>query len=253
AHTYYDANGSQFLDAGDVLVNTRVLQQSDLGVAQAIAHQRGQEDFLVLLDAAGLCQDASQALNCPAAIILPVTLQSLNLQRSGNNVSLRWTTLTEMNNRGFYVQRLQGSGNWTNVTFIPSRATDGNSTGPLSYTFSDLNNFRGITQYRLRQVDIDGRSRYSDIRSTRGDGALSGLLLYPNPSRGVTHIQFADAVGLRDVQVTDMNGRVVKEWRSTGSQSLLVADLAPGVYAVRVIDQRDGWQETGRLLVSDSR
>ncbi|RYZ82341.1 MAG: T9SS type A sorting domain-containing protein, partial [Proteobacteria bacterium] len=118
------------------------------------------------------------------------------------------------------------------------------------YSFSDMNTFRGISQYRLQQVDLDGRYRYSDIRTTRTEEATSRMLLYPNPARGVANLQFADAQTARDVMVTDMNGRVVKQWRNVSTQVLQLNDLTPGVYTVRVIDQRSGSQDTERLVVS---
>ncbi|GAB4091397.1 T9SS type A sorting domain-containing protein [Flaviaesturariibacter terrae] len=247
---YFDANGSQFLDDGDVLINTRYLQQANLNSPQTVAHTRGQEDFLIMIDGAGFCQDLISALNCPAAIILPVTLQSFSLQRSGATVSLRWSTLTEMNNRGFFIQRQLGNGSWANVAFVQTKAAGGNSTNVLSYSFSDLNNFRGISQYRLQQVDIDGRIRYSDVRSTRGDGSIAQLLVFPNPARSAATIQFATADRVRDVQVSDMAGRTVKQWIGSSSQSLQLSNLAPGVYTVRVTDAADGTQQTARLVVS---
>jgi hypothetical protein len=245
---YYDANGSQFLDAGDVPIGSYT-ETSVNAPARNVHHERGQEDFLIVLDAAGGCYDVTVPLNCPAAIILPVTLQSFNLSRSGNNISLRWTTLTEINNRGFYVQRLLGNGRWENMSFIPSQATGGNSTTALNYSFTDLNTFRGITQYRLQQVDVDGRAKYSDIRSTRGEAATTSISLYPNPSRGSANLQFAEANAVHDVVVTDMNGRVVKQWREVTTQNLVLSDLTPGIYTVRVLNQRTGDQSSERLVV----
>ncbi|RYY83008.1 MAG: T9SS type A sorting domain-containing protein, partial [Chitinophagaceae bacterium] len=249
---YHDANGSQFLDAGDVQI-AQYTETSASAPARQVPHARGQEDFVLVFDGQGGCYDLSIPLNCPAAIVLPVTLQSFNLQRNGSSIALRWSTLTEVNNRGFYVQRMQGNGRWENVTFVASQATGGNSTNVISYSFNDMNSYRGISQYRLYQVDIDGRGRYSDIRSTRGEGTISKLLVFPNPSMGVANLQFANADGARDVQVADMSGRVVKQWRNTGSQSLQVSGLTPGIYTVRVVELRDGSQQTERLVVSGNR
>ncbi|RYZ23035.1 MAG: T9SS type A sorting domain-containing protein, partial [Chitinophagaceae bacterium] len=123
------------------------------------------------------------------------------------------------------------------------------STGVLRYSHSDLNLTSGVTLYRLQQVDIDGRTKYSDSRSVRGPGQGSRVLLYPNPSSGTANLQFASADGLRDVLVTDMSGRVLHQWRGVNTQNLQLANLAPGVYSVKIIDQRDGSQENERLVV----
>ncbi|RYZ20205.1 MAG: hypothetical protein EOO16_17465, partial [Chitinophagaceae bacterium] len=135
-YVYYDANGSQFIDAGDVLLGT--YRESNANApARMIRHDRGQEDFIFIFDAKGSCNDLVIPLNCPAAIVLPVTLQSFTASRTGNQVSLNWTTATEINNRGFNVQRKQGNGDWQTIAFIPSAAAGGNSTGVLRYSHSD--------------------------------------------------------------------------------------------------------------------
>jgi hypothetical protein len=247
---YYDANGSQMLDAGDVLI-ARFTEHNANGSARLVSHPTGQEDFIFVFDAKGTCNDIVEPLNCPAAIILPVTLQSFSAVRSGSNVLLNWTTATEINNRGFYVQRLQGSGEWQDLTFVPSAANGGNSSSVLQYSHSDLNMFSGVTQYRLKQVDIDGHFKYSEVRSVRSDNQGSrGMLIYPNPSHGTVNLQFANVNGQRDVMITDMAGRIVRQWRSVSAQNLQLSGLTPGVYSVKVIDQRDGSQETERLVVS---
>jgi hypothetical protein len=111
--------------------------------------------------------------------------------------------------------------------------------------------FNGVTQYRLKQVDIDGHFKYSEVRSVRSDNQGSrGMLIYPNPSHGTANLQFANVNGQRDVMITDMAGRIVRQWRSVSAQNLQLSGLTPGVYSVKVIDQRDGSQETERLVVS---
>jgi uncharacterized protein (DUF2141 family) len=47
-----------------------------------------------------------------------------------------------------------------------------------------------------------------------------------------------------------MSGRTVKQWRGVTDDNLKVTNLTPGVYAIRVIDQRSGAQTNDRLVVS---
>src|SRR4029079_10084611 len=99
------------------------------------------------------------------------------------NVTLKWETAQEINNSGFAILR-NISGSWEVVDFIPTQAPGGNSSSPITYTFNDLNSYIGISQYRIRQVDIDGKARYTDIRSVRGYGQKGKTIVYPNPSKG---------------------------------------------------------------------
>jgi hypothetical protein len=95
------------------------------------------------------------------AATLPIKLRSFDANRNKSNVDLKWVTEIEDNNKGFYVERMLSNGGWEQITFVASQATNGNSSSPLTYVLSDFNNTKGISQYRLRQVDIDGKQAYS--------------------------------------------------------------------------------------------
>src|SRR6185436_4285155 len=145
---------------------------------------------------------------------LPVKLQSFTAVRDRSNVYLKWTTSIEENSRGFMVQRLIGNGMWQNVLFVPSQAVNGNSAIPLNYELTDINGTKGVTQYRLKQVDFDGTVAYSFIRSVRGEAQKGKTIIYPNPSSdGKVNIIFEDVNAIRDVSVTDMSGRMIKQMK----------------------------------------
>lgn len=247
---YYDANGSQFLDSGDVFIGSQV-DQSVNDPAKTFTHPSGQEDFIFVFDAQGGCYDTMMPLNCPAAIILPVTWKNFGaVRQDANSVSLNWTTATEIDNRGFNIQRSLGNETWETVAFVPTKAQRGNSTEELGYSFTDRNSFSGISQYRLQQIDNDGKFKYSEVRTVRGVASTGGVLIYPNPSAGVATISFKDISTAHDIFITDMSGRTVKQWRGVTDDNIKVSNLTPGVYAIRIIDQRSGAQTNDRLVVS---
>jgi hypothetical protein len=248
---YWDANGSQFLDSGDVFISSQTDNELN-DPAKTFAHLMSQEDFIFVFDASGRCYDTMMPLNCPANIILPVTWKSFQASREGENVILKWTTATEMNNRGFNIERLQGNGNWQSLAFIASKANGGNSTGDLSYSYIDPNPFTGISQYRIQQLDMDGSYKYSDVRMVRGlyRTGSNNVLIYPNPANGSATIVFGQLNTSYEVFITDMSGRTVKQYRDMVSDNLKVDNLTPGIYVIRVIDQRSGWQTNERLVVS---
>jgi hypothetical protein len=245
---YYDANGSQFLDSGDVYIGSQV-DQSVNDPAKTFTHPAGEEDFIFVFDAAGGCYDTMMPLNCPAAIILPVTWKSFTATRDGDQVVLKWITATEITNRGFNIQRMKDN-RWENLAFIPTKAPGGNSNSELNYTYSDINSFKGIIEYRLQQVDQDGNYKYSETRIIRGKETSGGVLVYPNPSNGAATISFQEIGTSHDVFISDMNGRTVQQWRGITDDKLKVNNLIPGVYAIRIIDQRSGTQTNERLVVS---
>lgn len=182
---------------------------------------------------------------------LPVNFASFNATRNKNNVLLKWETASEQNNRGFDVQRFIGSGNWVSVAFVSSRGVNGSSAAPLNYEFTDINTTKGISQYRILQVDMDGKSSYSMIRSIRGEGQTGKTILYPNPSNnGKVNIVFEDGNVTRDVTLIDMNGRTVKQWKGTSNNNIQMENLNAGFYTVLINNRETGEQTNEKIIVN---
>ncbi len=185
--------------------------------------------------------------------VLPVKMTYFNAARSGGNVNLTWQTSIEANNSGFEIQRfLGGAGGWQNIGFVSTQAVNGSSNSALNYQFTDFNNTtKGITQYRLRQVDKDSRSSYSLIRSVRGDGQKGKTIVYPNPSSdGKVNIIFDEANGIRDISVSDMSGRVIKQMRGVTNNNITIDNLSAGFYTVRVVNNETGEQTVEKFVVN---
>jgi len=133
------------------------------------------------------------------------------------------------------VQRNSGNNTWESAGFIGTQAVSGNSNSLIAYIFNDINSNRGITQYSIKQVDIDGRSKLSEIRAVRGDAQKEKIIVYPNPSAdGRVSILFEDKEGIRDVILADMNGRIIRQWNAITGNSLQIENLHTGMYALRV-------------------
>jgi hypothetical protein len=163
---------------------------------------------------------------------------------------MRWETASEQNNSGFAVERNTG-GNWEQIGWVPTQAAGGNSDALLTYTFNDINNIKGITQYRIRQVDIDAKSTYSMVRSVRGEGQLGKTIVYPNPSNdGKVNVVFEDASVTRDVSVMDMSGRVVRQMKGIINNNVTIDNLQPGMYTLRITAIETGEQAVEKVVVN---
>jgi hypothetical protein len=167
---------------------------------------------------------------------LPVSMKAFTATRSKQTVGIKFETLSESNNKGFYVQR-NTNGTWENIAFIFSKAPNGNSGTPISYEYNDMNPIKGVSQYRLQQVDLDLRFRYSEIRMVRGEEQPAKHLLFPNPSSdGKVNIVFDVKSATRNILVSDMSGRVVKSFRNITAANLSIDNLENGVYSIQIID-----------------
>jgi hypothetical protein len=183
------------------------------------------------------------------AQILPVSFKSFTASRANAANTLKWTTSTEVNNKGFYIQRFY-NGQWTNVMFVATKAENGNSSSDLNYSVNDVFNFKGVVQYRIQQVDIDGRSKYSDVRSLSSVSQAGNALVYPNPaaSNGNVSIILADATSSYDIHIIDNAGRIVKQFTAVrGNQQ--VSGLPRGQYMARVMDKVSGESTVDKFIV----
>lgn len=176
--------------------------------------------------------DAGLSAGCSA---LPVTLTSFRASRQGNAALLQWATSTEINNKGFEVQRSTDGVTWSAIGFVNSKAAGGNSTAALSYSFTDNVLANGINYYRLKQEDEDGKAAYSQTASvTFGDVRPT---LYPNPAHGTVTIGGLQAGS--KVAIYDVSGRLVKNFTATSaSQQVDISNLAAGVYFVKIAGDR---------------
>jgi len=166
---------------------------------------------------------------------LPVTLISFQAAQAGSIVNVSWKTSEELNAKYFEVQRSSNGIDFITIGTVPA----GNTT----YLFKDNSPLTGYNYYRLRPVDIDGRSTYSTIVMVNmkvGAEVISSL--YPNPGNGNVTLKLQGTVqGNVMVQVLDQQGREVttKQFgvQHTGEfkTPLDLGRLSKGSYILRIV------------------
>lgn len=113
---------------------------------------------------------------------LPVEMISFNASVTGSKVLLRWQVATESQNKGWEIERSASTGNnavWEKIGFVEGK---GNSQSAGTYSFTDENVEDGNYGYRLKQIDYDGNTKYSNVQLVRvSSGGLANLEIYPNP------------------------------------------------------------------------
>jgi len=197
------------------------------------------------------CNNISNGGSAGSLDVLPVKFTLFNAARSGQNVNLSWQTSFEENNTGFEIQRFTGAGGWQTIGFVATKAVNGYSGIALNYEYTDINTTKGITQYRLKQVDKGNRSAYSVIRSVRGNGQKSNTIIYPNPSGdGKVNIVFDDASGIRDVSLMDVSGKTIKQWKGVTNNTIQIDNLASGFYTVRIVNVETSEQVVEKFIVN---
>jgi hypothetical protein len=170
---------------------------------------------------------------------LPVHLVNFFALRENKDwVKLDWTTATEINNRGFEVERrFEFENQFGSIHFEPTKASGGNSQSLLSYGYRNLNGFSGVSYYRLKQVDIDNHFIYSLIRAVKGiDGTSVNVTIMPNPNSGQFKILINGVTNVHDAIITDINGRVIKQFKVQPQQEVNVQGLPAASYILTIKD-----------------
>ncbi len=167
--------------------------------------------------------------------LLPVKFKSVSATRNKERVAIKWETASESNNRGFNVQR-NTNGEWKNIAFVFSQANEGTSSSTLSYQYNDVNTAKGVSQYRVQQVDMDGKAAYSEIRSVRGETMKKSVIAFPNPSLDGKVSLVLEDNSAKNVIVSDMSGRIVKQYKNITANNLSIDMLQSGMYSIQVTD-----------------
>jgi CubicO group peptidase (beta-lactamase class C family) len=127
---------------------------------------------------------------------LPVELTNFSAGCEENSATLQWTTASEINLYGFFIERKsidrrdQNKAFWHEIGFIPS---NGNSATEREYHYSDPGVSAGTYAYRLRIQDLDGSVEYSPEVTVIVNQILRKFALeqnYPNPFNPATTITF---------------------------------------------------------------
>jgi hypothetical protein len=131
---------------------------------------------------------------------LPIQLSSFVASvASAGHAGLRWTTLSEINNYGFEVQKAADKS--AAFQSISGSFTAGNGTTTVKHDYSYVDNsYATGNVYRLKQLDLDGTLHFSDAADPLAVTGVSVKALpteyslsqnYPNPFNPSTVIEFA--------------------------------------------------------------
>ena len=176
---------------------------------------------------------------------MPVMLASFISNVNGRNVKLSWVTSSEINNKGFEIERAEsGSPNtFTEVSFINGA---NNSNMPKQYSYTDTKLNSGKYTYRLKQTDNNGNYQYYSLNSSVDVALPSKINIsqnYPKPFNPVTKIDYEVPVDSKvSVKIYDMTGKEVSTLLSTenhkaGFYTLQfdASKLSSGTYIYRFI------------------
>lgn len=166
---------------------------------------------------------------------LPVTLLYFTATANPENtVLLKWTTSSEANSKNFEVERSADAVNFQLLQTVPAA---GNSTSNRNYDAIDRQPLNGISYYRLRQTDLDGKYAFSQIEKVTIDANSTIISARPNPvSDHVMLYMKYDLAQKTNFQLVALDGKIIKRERiSANSTRIDMSNLPSGTYILRVI------------------
>ena len=168
---------------------------------------------------------------------LPIQLSNFKAELQDNDqVKLTWQTIREFNNELFQIEKSKNGRQWqtANKTFGA-----GNSLTPRRYIEIDPNPFPGITYYRLKQIDFDGKWSYSHTIFVRTGIRLlqSAPSVFPNPTHDQLVLRY-EGLDPRSIQILSLrqenvSSKIDVTERSAEQIQINVSQLLPGLYIVK--------------------
>ncbi|MEP4532624.1 MAG: T9SS type A sorting domain-containing protein, partial [Cyclobacteriaceae bacterium] len=235
------------IDIGETLTGGIVVNEGGSANAQRVdGQQPDNEDDLP--DNIDLSNGGGFNVN---GVELPVELLSFTggLFEGKQIVQLSWSTGSEIDNRGFFVERSIDGQDFEKIAFVEGHGT---TTDIHEYAFIDQT-IEVSSYYQLRQVDFDGVNALSYLIYVSLIDATSNdpISIYPNPTYGEVTFD-----GLRqevyDIQMMNLSGKVVLNLASTSLENSEVeinrylTGATKGVYLLRFANP--GYSEIIRLI-----
>jgi hypothetical protein len=166
--------------------------------------------------------------------VVPLTLLSFDAFKNKNKVDLKWTTTNEINTSHFEIERSSNGVEFTKIVSVNSA----NSAGINNYSSEDIQPLKGINFYRLKQVDIDGSFKYSNINKVLFENFGEALNVFPNPAKDYIQFDFASKQKTVLINLFDMQGRLIKTTTLANvlPLKLNVENLSKGKYIIQLSD-----------------
>ena len=176
--------------------------------------------------------------------LLPAELLAFTVDTDGSKARLQWTVGVEENLSHYGIERSADGKTWTDAGRVAARKES-------SYSFTDVPT-TPVAYYRLRMVDYDGSTSYSDVRRVEFERATYATLLGTSVGDAVAFVFAAPAGQAMQVRLVDASGRVLRREAFTASgaeerAAWSTAGLATGSYRLQ-FRTSGGWSRTAGFM-----
>ncbi len=181
---------------------------------------------------------------------LPVTLvQFAATLNPDQTVLLTWSTAQETNSDHFEIQR---STNGTDFKTIGTVKAKGFSSVTTNYSYTDTDPLNSVNYYRLKMVDLDGKTEYSKVITITLNEKPVPLVIYNNPFSDQIRLKVHTAASDNlDLILTDMQGKTFlrQSYRAQNGDNFIniyPPSAAAGLYILSIKGSR--YNQTVKLV-----
>jgi len=168
---------------------------------------------------------------------LPLKFTSFNAKSNGltkKQALLTWTTEQEINTDYFEIERAGHNSIFEKVGTL----TAANSSGQHSYSFTDTQPLSGISYYRIKQVDKDGKYTYSETKSVKND--VFALAVYPNPATHSISVVVPQSLEQGKLVIYSPAGeKIFTKNNITSADKIDISQFSAGFYFVEISKQNN--------------
>ena len=170
----------------------------------------------------------------------PAPTIELNAERINNSkANVKWQTKYAAKAAGFNIERsLADTFHFMTVNFAAVNPAGGIKK---NYETPDLNEYTGVSFYRIKQLNRDTTYTYSNVVAVEGYN-VPVFKIYPNPTFKNVTVEFrAEQTGNVSIDIYDLSGKVMKHYsldcirNTVVRKDLDVAPILPGSYQVKII------------------
>jgi len=199
------------------------------------AQTKNDENSIIIHDASianqyyqSVCNDFFVLGGTSCTSPLPIDLLYFKGSVSGNNVQLQWACESTLTTNTYQLERSEDGINYSDLT---ERTIISNDNLVHHYTYTDTRNNLPIAYYRLKMIDNNSVTTYSNtIVINKQSTEHFSILVYPNPSKDILHINLPK--GNSTLTIINSLGQTVRthETKQLNYAEINVRSLTNGLY-----------------------
>ena len=172
---------------------------------------------------------------------LPVTLLNFSGYEQNEQNIISWKSTNEINLKEYQLEYSNNALDFANIKTIVA-----NSNNNSDNNYSTIHNplLKGISYYRLKIIDNDGRFSYSNVLKLNAQkSSIVKLETYPNPTKDVLQVNLNALENAKDATFTIINALgqekirlKVNIFKGSNNFSIKVKELPAGIYFLKYND-----------------